>query len=301
MNSRHPDPPRPFFRLNHVSGASVARALTMLTLLVTAWLWLTFFLWQPPDARWPESSASTQNNLAMVSDMTQDFSLFGSSEKTPSHAQAPVSNLELRLTGTMAGEDPKAGLAFIDDKKGKQKSFRPGDNVFGLAQLIAVYPDYVLLYHKGREEKIPLATPGRFTTKNKNSTRHSRPTPASLPGIRNKPTASVKEQAQVDAIRKKFQIDPEEIARHIQVVPVVEGTGGLSGLRVSALSQGDLLQKVGLRSNDLIMAVNGVSISPTNMLQLTQQLDSANRVDLTIRRNGRTQTISVDLGALAQR
>ncbi len=268
-----------------------------------ALVWLAFFLWQPPDPRLDGGITvnATENASSRIQPAAgSDFNLFGRPNQATAAASAPVSQLELRLTGTMAGDDPKSGLAFIDNKQGQQKSFAVGDAVFGLAELVAIYPDYVILRHNGREEKIPMARPGQFAN---GTTRQSRSNaratqPAALPGIRgNKPTTRA-QQAQLDAIRQKYLVDPEEIAKSIQVVPITEGGKVGSGLRVSALRQGTLLQRAGLKSNDLITAINGKAISPTNMMSLARDLEGASQVTVTVRRNGRNKTLQLDLSAL---
>lgn len=287
--------------LNSIDPATWVRAGWLLAVFLTALIWLAYFLWQPPSSQWRSSpeTATPGQNQPLASTPAQ-FDIFGQANTNQTASNAPVSRLELRLTGTMAGDDPASGLAFIDNKQGQQKSFRPGEMVFDLAELVAIYPDYVLLRHNGREEKIPLTTGGQFRAKPQ--TRTSTTKRASLPGIRqdNQQTGR-SAQAQADAIRQKYLIRPEDIASKIQVVPFTDGGQLRSGLRVSALRQGDLLQRAGLKSNDLITAINGQAISPTNMMNLAAQLEKSSQVSLTIRRDGRNQTMQLDLNALRQK
>jgi len=288
-------------RTNWLRDSRLVALGLWLTLGLVALVWLVFLLWQPPDSQWHDSASLNQAGQTAVNTpgaISSDFNLFGRLSSSSTAADAPVSQLELRLTGTLAGTDPASGLAFIDNKQGQQKSFAVGDAVFGLAELVAIYPDYVILRHNGREEKVPLANPGQFA--NGNPVRRPRADNAAtgLPGIRGNKPASRARQAQLDSIRQKYLVDPQEIARNIQVVPLTEGGKAGSALRVSALRQGTLLQRAGLKSNDLITAINGKAISPTNMMNLARDLENASQVTVTIRRNGRTKTLQLDLASL---
>jgi len=274
---------------------------TWLLILLTAWVWLRFFLWQPPDLQ-PQATVKTAApSQPVVPGQAKSFSLFGQPGKTAPD-NAPVSQLELRLTGTMAGSNPSTGLAFLDNKKGQQKSFAVGDTVFGLAELVEIHPDYVILRRNGREEKLPLATAGQFSHPSAQR-KHSSGNRSAIPGIRGSSTSSRPDRAQqnqIDAIRDKYLLDPQEIAKSIQVVPITDGSFSGSGLRVSTLRQGALLQRAGLRSNDLITAINGKAISPANIMNLASELENASQINLTVRRNGRTQNLQLNLDALKQ-
>ena len=73
---------------------------------------------------------------------------------TQDTANAPLSSANLVLTGTIATQDPKHGVAIISDG-GPSKVFAVGDNVSG-ASLHSVYLDHVILDRGGALETLVL-------------------------------------------------------------------------------------------------------------------------------------------------
>jgi type II secretion system protein C len=280
------------------NDARVVKAGMAVLLLALLWLWAAFFLWQPPVVTGTIGSSVATDSPGSTPKQASSFNLFGQPHNPSAAESAPVSQLELRLTGTMAAANPAKGLAYIDNKQGRQKAFRVGERVFDMAELVAIYPDYVLLRHNGREEKITLANPAEFSRPRAAKAQRQATT---VPGIRQHSAArpSRAQQVRNDEIRQKYLVNPQEIAKNIKVVPLTDGKG-LAGLRVSALRQGNVLLKAGLKSNDLITGINGKAISPTNMMALMKELEGASQVSLAIRRNGRPQTVRVDLNSLKQ-
>src|SRR5579862_1741011 len=60
-------------------------------------------------------------------------------------ANAPPSNVPLVLTGIIAGNDPKSGLAILGPSAQTAKVYAVGDNVPGGVKLHSVYNDHVLI------------------------------------------------------------------------------------------------------------------------------------------------------------
>jgi len=70
------------------------------------------------------------------------------------YKRQPLSSANLVLTGTIASQDPKHGIAIISDG-GPAKVYSVGDNVNG-ASLHSVYLDHVILDRAGALETLQL-------------------------------------------------------------------------------------------------------------------------------------------------
>ncbi|HFC29535.1 MAG TPA: PDZ domain-containing protein, partial [Oceanospirillales bacterium] len=79
---------------------------------------------------------------------------------------------------------------------------------------------------------------------------------------------------------------------------ITDQSGQIQGLRVSNLAQGNLLSKHGLKSNDIITAINGNRVSAKNMLTIKQTLEQNPNATIIIKRNGKVQNIQVNLNNL---
>ncbi|MGH8260612.1 MAG: type II secretion system protein N, partial [Steroidobacteraceae bacterium] len=75
---------------------------------------------------------------------------------TGNAANAPQTTMSLVLTGTIAANDPKDGLAILGPNPTAANVYAVGDNVPGGARLHAVYQDRVLLERNGHLESLML-------------------------------------------------------------------------------------------------------------------------------------------------
>ncbi|MBI3913868.1 MAG: PDZ domain-containing protein [Chloroflexi bacterium] len=72
----------------------------------------------------------------------------------------------------------------------------------------------------------------------------------------------------------------------------------VNGARVSQVEANSPASKAGLQNGDVVTAVSGTKVDPTNTLaDLIQAKKPGDKVDLTVTRGTQTLTISVELGA----
>jgi type II secretion system protein C len=68
------------------------------------------------------------------------------------------------------------------------------------------------------------------------------------------------------------------------------------GMRVVGVSRGTLLSHLGIRSGDILRALNGVSLSkPDGLLEAFQLLPSSTRLSLTLQRSGQPRTLEYEV------
>jgi general secretion pathway protein C len=209
--------------------------------------------------------------------------------------QAPETALKLILRGTLSEDAADGGIAIIADEQGVDRGYRVGDLLPGDARLEAIYAGRVLLSRGGVNESLSLprsdsaAVPG--------APRSAGRTPAALPnpsgGFVNPmiaPGAPV-----LDSQRALAGMNLEELAKQVNVMPVLEN-GRFAGVRLSVGRDSDLLARSGLRSTDIIVAVNGVPLDgPQRQVELMNSLRDARQVTVTIRRDGETLQIPIGL------
>ena len=252
----------------------------------------------------PAANATTQrgpNPKALA-----NYHLFGKADAPVKAVKAPVekkikqTNLKLTLKGTMARSDPKGGIAMISAERGKEKAYLVGESVAEVADLYEVYFDRVILKRGDALEELLLtrvkASNGRNsrsgTTNRRTNTRNA--TVSKATG-RTTPAVTAGGKPDYRKIREELINNPEKVTDYIRVQPV-QKDGKISGYRIYPGRNRDLFRKAGLRSGDLITAVNGQTLEDPNQgIAILAALTTAERIDLNIKRRGRDRQIVVDL------
>ncbi len=267
-------------------------------LVLIAWLWVQFVLFPKHQSNDIEAVTARPTQLSNFNlrPKPSTYHLFGSSSETeiPLDLLQGETSLNLIVTGIFASDDPAQGRAYIRNTQGDEKKFQVGDDVFGLAELAAIHNDHLVLKRAGnRNEKLSLSKGRIISTSAK---------PKNDPAAANRIASSqrianhIKKSSDWQEMLDQQKYDPNKIAQMASKVSVVrDNQGQIAGLRVSQLSGSSELVKQGLRSNDQIVAVNGVEISYQNILSLQKQLESNADVNVTVMRNGRKMNLNLNL------
>lgn len=155
------------------------------------------------------------------------------------------------VRGTLARPDPAQGLVFLAMPDGGDRSVPVGEALPGGGVLAAVYPDRLVVRHGAREETILLA-----------------------------------DEVDPPAVPPAPGADLAVLAAAGQVVPVRE-QGQVVGLRVTTTDVAQL-ERLGLRRDDVITAINGVPVREADLgaARMAALLQGA-RPTLRLRRGGR--------------
>lgn len=238
--------------------------------------------------------------------------------ETPKEEDLPLTKLNLKLTGTVAGT-PGNSYAFIEDKnKRKQDLYKIGDKVQD-AEIIDIARTKVILRNKGKDEVLLLYEDEQ---KAKKLQQASVPAPAaqtapatrrSLLGRGMKPApseAGSQDQGEQPASQPPTEegiktISREEINKNIENLNqfmsqvrlrpyFVEGKS--EGFMISQIAPGSLLEKIGLTNGDVLKSVNGIPIdSPEKAFEVYQQLREETTIVLDIERNRTPQTFTYNI------
>jgi len=200
--------------------------------------------------------------------------LFGKMESaiaaTKAHDAKPT-KLNLTLRGVLSTDDPKQGIAQIQNDKKEEKTFSVNDKVFGNATLYEIYVDRVILLHNGKYETLLL--PEEFL-----NTKHFEN--AKLLQKRKKALTDLRGlflKSDIDELLKLFEFD------------TAWKNGGFAGFIIRVLGEKgvELLATLGLEEGDLITVLNGLRFSES--LEASEQLKELKyqtSVDIIIERDG---------------
>jgi general secretion pathway protein C len=190
---------------------------------------------------------------------------------------APETRLKLTLHGVFVGEMPEKGSAIIGQANGKQLFYKANQSISSGAVLKEVHPAHVVLMRNGRREVL------RFPKSSSKGV-----------SVANRRENSLRSES-LKSFRDTFASQPLKIFQHLRFVPV-RGSEGIKGFRVLPQGNRALFNKLGVKSSDLVTAINGTPLrDERKALQLLSNLKDAKEIVLDIVRKGVESTISLNL------
>ncbi len=242
----------------------------------------------PVRAAVPESSVS-------------QWSLFGKVEVAPvaqveEQVVVPETRLNLTLLGVIASTTKSTAKAIISDPSGNEDYYSVGMPVPGGATVDEIHEDYVMLRRNNRLEVLRLpqddesGTMGRPSGMSYTPEAPARRVPPPSVGGDNRSTGAMLRQYR-DALNQ----DPQSVFDLVRAEPYREGDR-VVGYRISPGRDRQLLARFGLRSGDVVTAINGVRLdNPMRGLEVMQNLQTASQMSLEVIRNGVTQNFSFNV------
>jgi general secretion pathway protein C len=199
---------------------------------------------------------------------------------------APPTQANLVLAGTIATSDSKRGVAIISDG-GPAKVYAVGDNVGG-ASLHSVYLDHVILDRGGRLETLTLP-------------RLLGPGMNAPPVVRRFGGGDAHTVAAVEDIRRRVQQDPGLLDQVMRTVPSYDSAAGrLRGFRAYPGRNRQIFNKLGLKPGDLVTAINGTALDdPQRSQEVFNTIQTSDHVTVTVERGGQKQEISLNIAQVA--
>ena len=216
--------------------------------------------------------------------------LFGSAQKATAKVapvvveDAPESTLNYKLRGIYYSKDKELASAILQINNKDTKFFRLGDEIDKQIYIKQINPDHILISRQGRLEKLVLEKPlaNMKAARGGNSLRR---------GVNSAPAAS----RVLQSYKRRYADNPMALAKRFQSIPVSEN-GRVIGYKLKALRGERLLTKLGLKKDDVFVAVNGIGLDkPFQALDALKSLTTADDVSLTVLRNGNRQTFDFSL------
>lgn len=204
-------------------------------------------------------------------------------EEVEDEGEIPVTSLNLKLRGVIAGGTENSCALIEDPTTKEQKLYKLHDEING-AKIIKIEGFRVILRRKGSDEMLVLFE-GTDTEKREVMQRTVK---NGLSGIEK-------------IGENRYRLEKEEVAEilddlsnfmsQLRVTPHLR-KGEAQGFRISNIKRGSFVQKIGLRNGDIIREVNGENINnPERVLEFYSQLKTKGTFSLAIERNRKKQTL----------
>jgi general secretion pathway protein C len=201
---------------------------------------------------------------------------------------APKTSLKLKLVGLMYSTDKNQARAIIESPQDGARSYATHERVADKAEIYSIEPDRVILFHAGRQEALML--------KPEHETSSIQPDTGNQPI--NNPNKNQASTETKPASRRDSTNTPKnstEVMRDFSATPVMEN-GKLQGFRLKALRNPEIMKELGIDPNDVITAVNGISLNaPGRVMVLYDKLKKQREFEITLNNSGNSRTITVDL------
>lgn len=200
-------------------------------------------------------------------------------------AIAPQSTIPLVLTGVVAADDPRNGLAIIGQSAQVTRVYAVGQMVPGGAMLHSVYTDRAVINRDGHLESLVLPRPS-------NAGAFNGRLPA--PGI-----LSANSEL-IEHMRRLVQQQPGLIADIMRPQPVFQDSK-LHGYRLFPGRNHQAFTRLGLHPGDLVTAINGTPLDdPSQGQEILRTLDSSSEAHITVVRNGQPEDLVLNLAQVAE-
>jgi general secretion pathway protein C len=233
----------------------------------------------PPTAAPP----AARLNVAAIA----NGALFGSPQAAPeaNAANAPQTSIPLVLTGVIAVEDPRNGLAILGESSQSAKVYAVGDSIPGGVRLHSVYSDRVILDRNGSLESLPLP-------RQNNGSLPTAPPPSAAVLPTANPIA--------ERMRQLVTSEPGIISDIMRPQPVF-AQGKQRGYRVYPGRNRQAFVRLGLRPGDLVTAINGTPLDdPSRGQEIFNTIGSSSEAHVTVMRNGQASDVTLNMAQVAQ-
>jgi type II secretion system protein C len=279
-----------------LEGAALAACIV----LAAAVLWLAVrlvrLLVPGGDAAYDGASVRVGEAAGAPSASIAKWHLFGDTPVAAGGGAAAAQSMILR--GTLADRDPAAGIAVIDTGSGEH-AYRAGEIVSSNVKLTRVYSDRVTLSRDGVESTLTLTR-----DRNLMPTEIVRPPSPRVAGSRGSASSPTSQAGALQTramspetrqVIERAREHPEDLARLVQIAPVVEG-GRVTGVRVGTGTDAALMSAMGLRTGDVVTAVNGAPVdSLARGQQIIEGLRTAASARVTVLRDGKPVDVTISL------
>lgn len=188
-------------------------------------------------------------------------------------------SLNLKLLGTVTGDQDKTFAVIQNSQERQQQLYRIGDTI-QKATLKMILREKVVLHVNGKDEILEIEK--IQTKKTRRSSRRS--------GATDSRNITIKRSKIKDSVK-----NINKLMQQARVRPHFTN-GKADGLSLTGIKPNSIFHDMGLKSGDIITSVNGNDIeSVEDMLKFYQSLQTAESVNLKLKRRGRMKTIDYDI------
>jgi len=279
---------------------------------------LVLFSWSIWDYFQPRTNLATDQMLSSNTGKQKSFNInkltsyhfFGNPKLTrkttiSDQINAPVTRLKLKLRGVYSSSDEVLAGAMIEAQN-KQQVYRIGDKLPGATglKLHSIQSDRVIMSRGTKFEtlliedfgKLAGVSNSRATLKRTRVTSNIGPNGDQDKSQNNNQNNVLDKRKDANltkdliALRSKLT-DPKSLSELISVSQAMV-EGDFIGFRLAPGKDRALFGRLGLRRNDIVTNINGISLDdPATAFTLMEQISSADEIDLTIKRGDRVMNV----------
>lgn len=277
---------------------AISNRSVIFIIFVMLLLWFGWLLGQLMTQFLPVSNAlNLQNKQGVVQSLEARGSvsyIFGKPDKKvvkkevkPKIKTDDVKRTRLNLTLVGIIDMGEKSLALIK-KSGETLVVFKDDEIMSNVVLTEVYPEEVVINNRGVLERLSLAQ-----GKNKLLTQGGlKSSGVKIKGTR---TVSARDNEALSKVGAALKKSPMSIAKFIKFKPVNKN-GRWAGVKLWSKSDKQLFRQVGFEEGDLLIDVNGRSISELSKNPgMWQEFLKESQFELIVERNGQEHSVSVDL------
>jgi general secretion pathway protein C len=205
-------------------------------------------------------------------------------------AEPVATTLPFQLVGTVIFHNPARSLAALQDKtENKMYPVRMGDEISDKAQVLSVEPRRVVFINNQARRKEFVEIPEDPSIKISTGTaRTSAPSAGIAQVEENKFVVS---RSEIDSQMANFNT----LITQARAIPEMRG-GQMVGFKLVQIQPGSFYEKIGMKTGDVIKAVNGEAITDAaKALSILQELKTQPSLDMKIERNGKDVNQNYDI------
>lgn len=262
---------------------------------------LTWRLWPMPNSNNSAETSftprittnNTQNNSVNLAPIKR-LNLFGDYNAQPvveeTVTDAPVTQLNLTLTGVVSSSNQDEGAAIIENRN-QQQTYGVGEKIDGTnATLKEVYADRVIIKNGLSNETLMLDGVDYKKTTSQSTQNNNTPLPSKVSGPQRITLSD-------DAIEASLELQdkPASFVDYIAVSPH-RPDGELKGYRVSPGKKPALFKSAGLQAGDVITEINGLDLTDIQQaMEAMNMLKELRSLQMSVERQDEILTIYLDL------
>lgn len=226
--------------------------------------------------------------------------VFGDATKKPApkpvERAAPVeeTRTNLQLAGVFASNPQEDAIAIISSGNAEQSAYGVGDKITGEISLKEVYPDYVIITNRGRDEKLGLPEDSTPVAVSNNL-----PTASATPSTVSTQQEDLSQPLQLPSspgeLRDTLARNPSILNRVVSAEPYQEN-GKLLGYRITPKQNPEILEAQGIIAGDVITRVNNIDLNSQRQgIRALRNAVKADNLAVTVLRDGVEIPINISL------
>lgn len=257
---------------------------------------VTWLLVSPPDSvaieidrPLPSPIQGIPNALSVSSDRTVLISANPFQQGTIDAIveEVPETNLNLQLLGLrMSGEGGASGNAIVRTPDGIGNNYKVGEEILAGVTLSRILSDRVIISRDGATETLMLGGRGAGLSVISDDSQ------AVAPFSETNLTASSQDSSLPPIIGTVE--GPELLFSAMRVTPV-QANGRVSGYRVRANGDPEVMRQAGFESGDVLLQFDGTLIGELDIEEVLERLGEVETTNIRIDRNGTERTVRLSL------